>query len=474
MSGDASRDCESADSCARIEWALRERVKELTCLYGIAQVVERAGEDLGPALEGIVALLPPAWQYPEIAEARISLDERFWQTPGFGPAPSVQAAEIHVGGALRGRAEVAYRETRPPADEGPFLHEERALIHEVARQVGLLVERQQAAQEEERLRQQLWHAERLGMIGQLAAGLAHELNEPLGSILGYAQLAQRSFGLPDQTGRDLGKVVKASLQRATSSAACWSSRQAPLSREPVVLNDVVRESLFLLESRCRRAGVKIVLRLQPELPAVLADRSLVEQAFLNLAVNGIQAMPSGGRLTVSSEGSVQVQLVVEDTGEGMPREVLRRCFDPFFTTKEVGQGSGMGLAVTHGIVTSLGGTIEAESEPGRGSRFVIGCPRPGRSREVAMPRTRAARPAWPAAATTTRILVVDDSPDTLELIQRNLALQGYAVYTAASTTDALALLDSMTVDLVVTDVRMPGISGIDLVRHVRGGTPGSS
>ena len=378
MSSDASRECEAADSRARIEWALRERVKELTCLYGIAKVVERAGEDLGSALDGIVALLPPAWQYPEVTEARITLDERSWQTPGFGPAPSAQSAEVHAGGALRGRVEVAYREMRPVADEGPFLREERALIDDVARQVGLLVEWQQVARKEERLRQQLWHAERLGMIGQLAAGLAHELNEPLGSILGYAQLAQRSFGLPDQTGRDLGKVVKASLHaRDIVRRLLVFARQAPLRREPVALNDVVRESLFLLESRCRRAGVKIELRLQPGLPTVLADRSLIEQAFLNLAVNGIQAMPSGGRLTVSSEGVDPVQLAVEDTGEGMPREVLRRCFDPFFTTKEVGQGSGMGLAVTHGIVTSLGGTIEAESEPGRGSRFVIRLPAAG-------------------------------------------------------------------------------------------------
>ena len=197
-----------------------------------------------------------------------------------------------MNGERRGRVEVAYREARPAADEGPFLREERALIQEVARQVGQLLDRQLAAQGEERLRQQLWHAERLGMIGQLAAGLAHELNEPLGSILGYAQLAQRSFGLPDQTGRDLEKVVKASLHaRDIVRRLLVFARQAPLAREPVALNDVVRESLFLLESRCTRAGVRIVLRLEPGLPAVLADRSLIEQAFLNLAVNGIQAMP---------------------------------------------------------------------------------------------------------------------------------------------------------------------------------------
>jgi signal transduction histidine kinase len=363
-------------SLDRTEWALRERVKELTCLYGIAQVAERTGDDLDSAVRAIVVLLPPAWQYPEVTEARITLDERHWETPGFGPAAAAQTADVLAGGALRGRVEVAYREERPAADEGPFLPEERALVHEVARQVGLLVERQEAGQEKERLRQQLWHAERLGTVGRLAAGLAHELNEPLGSILGYAQLARRSFGLPDQTGRDLDKVVRASLHaRDIIRRLLVFARQAPPRAEPIALNDVVRDSLFLLESRSRRAGVKIALELPADLPPVLADRSQLEQAFLNLAVNGLQAMPSGGRLGVRTEATVgEVRLIVEDTGQGMPEDVLRRCFDPFFTTKEIGQGTGMGLAVTHGIVTSHGGTIEAVSEPGKGSRFVIRLP----------------------------------------------------------------------------------------------------
>ena len=365
--------------CARTEWALRERVKELTCLYGIAQVAERARDDLDAALRGIVDLLPPAWQYPEITRARITLDARDWESPGFRADPRCQAAGIVVAGEARGRVEVVYLEDRVPADEGPFLREERALIGEVARQIGVLVERAQVAREQERLRQQLWHSERLGMIGQLAAGLAHELNEPLGSILGYAQLAQRSFGLPDQTGRDLGKVVKSALHaRDIVKRLLLFARQAPARPEPVALNDVIRESLFLLESRCRRAGVTIQLRLAPDLPAVPADRSLLEQAFLNLAVNGIQAMPGGGTLTVATASPArEVELVVEDTGEGMAPDVLRHCFDPFFTTKEVGQGTGMGLAVTHGIVHSHGGTIEAHSEPGAGSRFVVRLPLAG-------------------------------------------------------------------------------------------------
>jgi two-component system, NtrC family, sensor kinase len=370
---------------ARVEWALRERVKELTCLYGIAQVLDRSGEDLDAALSGIVVLLPPAWQFPAIAVAGITLDGRRWDAGAIEDAVSLQSADVASGGVLRGRVDVGYREARPAADEGPFLTEERALIHEVARQIAVLLDRQETTRERERLREQLWHSERLGMVGQLAAGLAHELNEPLGSILGYAQLAQRSFALPDQTGRDLERIVKASLHaRDIVRKLLVFARQAPERREPVDLNEVIQESLFLLENRCRRAGVKIGLRLTKGLPCVVADRSLLQQAFLNLAVNGIQAMPSGGRLGVLTEtAGPGVRLTVEDSGEGMAPEVLRHCFDPFFTTREVGQGTGMGLAVTHGIVTSHGGSIEAASEPGGGSRFVVTLPSTTRGREAA-------------------------------------------------------------------------------------------
>lgn len=359
-----------------VEWALRERVKELTCLYAIAHVTARAGHDLDEAMRGVVDALPPAWQYPAVTQARVALDDRSWTSAGFGAAAAAQGADVLVDGEVRGRVEVGYREARPDADEGPFLREERALIDEVARQVGVFAERHAAAAERERLRQQLWRSDRLGTVGQLAAGLAHELNEPLGAILGYAQLARKSFGLPDQTGRDLDKVVRASLHaRDIIRRLLVFARTAPSRDQRVALDEMVRESLFLLESRCRRAGVKVALKLAPDVPAVPADRALLAQAFLNLAVNGIQAMPDGGTLTVATEhAGNDVRLVVEDTGAGMSEDVARHCFDPFFTTKDVGQGTGLGLAVTHGIVTSHGGSIEVASAPGAGARFTVRLP----------------------------------------------------------------------------------------------------
>lgn len=358
------------------EWALRERVKELTCLYAVARILEQAGAGFDDAMRDIVETLPPAWQFPETAQARLALDGREWRSTGCGAARTAQAAPVVVDGVARGEVEVAYRDERPASGEGPFLREERALLDAVALHVGAFVARREAASEGERLREQLWRTERLGTVGQLAAGLAHELNEPLGAILGYAQLARGSFGLPDQTAHDLDKVVRASLRaRDIIRRLLVFARSAPAAGEPVDVNVLVRESVFLLETRCRRAGVTIVLRLARDLPHVGADRALLSQALVNLAVNAVQAMPRGGRLTLATAAEAGgVALTVEDTGSGMDEETLRRCFDPFFTTKDVGQGTGMGLAVTHGIVTSHGGRIDVRSAPGEGTRFDVRLP----------------------------------------------------------------------------------------------------
>jgi len=360
------------------EWALRERVKELTCLYAVARLTGGAG-DPDEALRGIAAALPPAWQYPVVARARVVLDGRAWSAGAEGEPVAAQSAGVLVDGQVRGLVEVAYLAERPAADEGPFLREERALVDEVARQVGLLAGRRANADEQERLRRHLWRSERLGSVGQLAAGLAHELNEPLGSILGYAQLAQKSFGLPDQTGRDLDKVVRAALHaRDIIRRLLVFARQAPTQDESVALNDVVRDALVLLDSRCRRGGVRVGLTLDAALPEVTGDRSLLSQAFLNLALNAVQAMPAGGTLTVTTRAcSDGVEFEVGDTGPGMDDEVARRCFDPFYTTKDVGEGTGMGLAVTHGIVTSHGGRLTLDTAPARGARFTVALPARG-------------------------------------------------------------------------------------------------
>jgi len=371
----------------RTQAALRERLKELTCLYAIANLAATPGISLADILRGIVDLLPPAWQYPVIAFARVVLDGRVYFTPGFPEEGQSLTASIMIGGQSRGFVQVAYAVRKPELDEGPFLREERVLIDAVARQTALIVERKQAEEERTKLHEQLRHADRLATIGQLAAHVAHELNEPLGNILGLAQLAEKSAALPSDLAGDLRKIVDACLHsREVIRKLMTFARQTPVTSGRVDLNEVVEKGLYFLEARCSKAGVELVRELAPNLPRIEADPAQMSQILVNLVVNALQAMPDGGRLTVRTlnEGD-QVRLVVEDTGIGMSEETMEKIFIPFFTTKDVDEGTGLGLPVVQGIVAGHQGRIDVFSRVGEGSRFEVRLPaaRPEPPREDA-------------------------------------------------------------------------------------------
>ena len=276
------------------QWALRERVKELTCLYELGRIAQLRGITLKGILDRIVVLLPPAWQFPEIACARITLDGECYSTLNFRKGCHCQSADLLVKGGLRGSIEVVYTEDRPEFAEGSFLPEERSLLETIAREVALIVERRQSEEAQLKLQAQLRHADRLATIGQLAAGVAHELNEPLGNILGFAQLIRKTTGLQKETAADIDKIIKASLhaREVTHSLLVFSRQKAPVKAK-VSLNRVVQEGLYFLESRCARAGIRVCSKLASDVPDLEADASQLHQVLVNLVVNGIQAMPEG-------------------------------------------------------------------------------------------------------------------------------------------------------------------------------------
>jgi len=360
-----------ADRRAQAAW--RERVKELTCLYGIDEVQEQPDLGLPERLQAIVELLPPAWLYPEIAAARIMLDGVAHTTHGFRAAGQSMSADIIVKRQPRGRVELVYMEPRPTLDEGPFLRDERKLIDAVATKVAGMLERQLVEEEHRRLEAQLRHADRLATIGQLAAGVAHELNEPVGNVLGFAQLLAKSPGLPGPARDDVEKIVVAALHaRAVVSKLMLFARQKMPAHARVKLNELVDNGLYFLEARCAKAGIKIERRLAADLPEIAADSGQLYQVLVNLVVNAIQAMAAGGTLTIATAtAGDDVALEVRDTGTGMTDDVKSRIFLPFFTTKDVGEGTGLGLPVVHGIVTAHGGRIEVESAPGQGTVFRV-------------------------------------------------------------------------------------------------------
>lgn len=360
----------------RAQVELRERVKELTCLYGIAKLEEQEGISLEKIIQGIVEILPHAWLYPNIASARIILDEGSYETPSFQAGGKRQTADIVVDGQKRGSVEVVYSKGMPELDEGPFLKEERSLIDTVAREIALIIERKQVERDKDRLQEQLRHADRLATIGQLSAGIAHELNEPISSILGFAQLIQKLPNSPEQVKKDNEKIMKASLHaREVVKKLMLFARQMPPQKTRVNLNQIIEESLYFLESRCAKENIKVARLLSPDLPDVTADPAQMTQVLVNIIVNAIQAMPDGGQLIIQTNSSQKfVTIMIKDTGMGMEEKVLKQIFLPFFTTKDVGKGTGLGMSVVHGIVTSHGGTIDVNSRIGHGTKFEIKLP----------------------------------------------------------------------------------------------------
>ena len=371
-----------ASADRRAQAALRERVKELTCLYRIARIAEQEDSALEEKLQQIVEILPSSWQHPDIAVARIATGDFVCTSPSFSEGRYRQTAKIGINGNRRGLVEVIYTDDKPELEAMPFLKEEASLIEEVARQISSIIEKDETQKEKVKLQAQLRHADRLATIGQLAAAVAHELNEPLGSILGFAQLAKKN--LPDTPGtdqaaslqRDLEKIEKASLQaRNIIREMLIFARQMPTKKTSVNLNKLVGEALSFFESRCKNNGIELHFQMSDTLPNINADPAQVNQLLINLIVNAIQAMPQGGSLTIITDhDGNNLSMEVKDTGMGMSEETRKQIFDPFFTTKDVRQGTGLGLSVVHGIVTSHDGTIQVESTPDCGSSFKVHLP----------------------------------------------------------------------------------------------------
>jgi two-component system NtrC family sensor kinase len=357
---------------------LHERAKEFACLYSIEKMASDPDMTFEHKLMNIVKLLPPAWQYPARACARIILDGKTFKTSDFKEGRYKQVAQISITDKIRGTIEVHYAaDPSFSLQEQPFLEEEQRLLDNIGGQIALMIQHKETNEIRRNLQHQLIRADRLAAIGQVAAGVAHELNEPLNAILGFSQLLQKTDGLQKTALDDIKKITDASLHaRNIIRELLIFARQSAADRIPVDLNRIIEDELTLFESLCEKSGIEIERVLEPNLPWIIADKSQILQVLSNLIVNALQAMPDGGVLTIETDSDPEfLSLIVADTGIGMSEEVKENIFIPFFTTKDVDQGTGLGLAVVHGIVTSHGGEIHAESRIGQGTRFLITLPR---------------------------------------------------------------------------------------------------
>ena len=356
---------------------LIERNKELSCLYEIATIVARSETTFAELLQAIVRVLPSAFHDPERVCARIVVAGQEFQSDGFAASAQVLRADLQLEGGEHGAIEVFALEREPPvAAADRFLPEERQLLQAIAGQVSLMIGIRLANERRAHLEDQLRHADRLAKVGQLTAGVAHELNEPLAAILGFAQLAAKKIDAPEQAGRYLERIIQSSLHaREIIRKMLLFSSPGVHRTSPVDLNRVLTEGLAFLEPRFAKSAIRVVTDFAPGLPPIEADSAQLTQVLVNLVLNALHAMADGGTLTLRTErGEGVVRLVVADTGTGMDAATLEQIFLPFFTTREVDQGTGLGLSVVHGIVTAHGGTIDVESVPGRGTVCSITLP----------------------------------------------------------------------------------------------------
>ncbi len=360
----------------KMQLYLMERVKELTCLYDMARIAADTSLGIENMLMGIVEILPEAWQYPKEAFAKIIFDERIYSTPNYPKIVRRQRSTLTISGKCRGYIEVAYPKRQGAHHQKYFLDEEQKLLDTVAREVSAMIRRRETEQDKLKLEDQLRHADRLATIGQLCASVAHELNEPLGHILGFAELVKKCPGLPAQAMADNEKILATSLHaREVVKQLLIFSRQTSQQKTKVNLNHLIRQGLTFLESRCVSEGIKLQCRLGPDVPEIEAAPAQMNQVFVSLMVNAIQAMPDGGTISIRTRrAGEKVFLHIEDSGVGMNEEILQKVFIPFFTTKEADVGTGLGLPVVHDIITAHKGSIKIESKVGMGTKCKIQLP----------------------------------------------------------------------------------------------------
>ncbi len=331
-----------------------------------------------------------------------------------------------------------------------------------------------------RLQEQLFQSQKMESIGVLAGGIAHDFNNILSAILGHAELLHE-FGNLDAAAKQRVKIIENSSRKAGQMVSKLLSfaRQGSFESVPLNLNDVIKDSVELIERMMNKKKVDMKIELDDAIPSINGDSNQMEQVIMNLAVNAGDAMPNGGLITISTatanlekdaslvhpllEPGRYVTLRISDTGTGIPDAIRDRIFDPFFTTKETGKGTGLGLAMVYGIVKEHRGVINVKSHVGKGTTFEIYLPASDKAVQ------RAGKSPVYSMTGREKILVVDDEKDVLSFMKDVLEAQGYRVLVSDNPIYALDIFKQISddIDLVVTDIVMPLVNGKDLIRSFK-------
>ncbi len=432
------------------------------------------------ATEHLLDMMPQAVVLLDLRARIIKMNSGFRQLFGEGePGQSLFSMmdSDHLRACLEGVASTGAAAELPDAPVGRtgatalICHIRASRVGTGARAKVLVVIQDETAARDQRER--MIASSRLVSVGEMAAGVAHELNNPLTAILGFSQLAVRQ-DVDDVLKHDLDAIATEAERAGRIVDNLLSFARSHNSGDRVFdAAASIRKILDLREYECRVNNIEVVTYLDPDTPRTVADTAKMEQVLLNLLANAVQAIADGpgrGTITVglvAIDGKVRISFT--DDGPGIPPHILPRIFDPFFTTKPVGKGTGLGLSICQSIVKENGGEIRAESRLRRGTTFVVEIPLV----EVAEtgPEKSPAPARAPVSYTMLRILVVDDEPAVVEMIARALGGIGHHVDTCRDGAEAVRMVHLNDYDAILLDIKMPGLGGPAVYRCIQGLRP---
>jgi len=354
------------------EQALKERIKELTCLYEVSSIIVNANVDqIKETLKAIAFSLKKGFQFPKQTEISIQTSLYSIETGTINKDVDL-VSEIRVFNMPNGVIIASLKN-----DKSSFLKEEKQLLNSVALKIGNLIERIEIQQNETSLKRQMEHADRLGILGEITAGIAHELNTPLANILGFAELLKENSKKDSQVSEDVEKIIRnAIFSREVVKKLMFFACEMPQEMKQVNIVPNIKNALSLLDASFKKANVTYSVLIDEEELLLKADTIQLTQIIFNLIINAIYFSPENGVVTIDvKQNNKYIILKISDEGVGLTEEAMEKVFQPFFTTKPTGEGSGLGLSVVHGIVATHKGLITAKNNQTKGATFTVKLPK---------------------------------------------------------------------------------------------------
>jgi len=358
------------------EEKLNERIKELTCLYEVTSIIVNCDyNQIEDALKGILQCLKKAWRFTNDAQVIMVTDQYSLSTAPIAEEVVSLKSSIRVFNKKIGRIKVSYPAQKYQASA--FLEEESKLLKNVCMEVGNLLERKQIKDNEDIIRKKMERADRLGILGEITAGIAHELNTPLANILGFSELLKSRLEDDSQASKDLDKIINSTIfSREVVKKLMFFACEMPQQMSLVNINPIISHAINLMDPIFKKNKVVPELQFNADDIYLRVDSIQLTQVIFNLVLNAIYFSPVRSKIEIQvTDKEDSVVIYIKDQGPGINPKTKDKIFEPFYSTKPVGEGSGLGLSVVHGIVKSHKGTIKYTANKPKGTIFALNFPK---------------------------------------------------------------------------------------------------